>query len=362
MFKTDVTESIRKYLQIVFFICAILYFGSDLLIPIFYGLFIAIVLYPVCKKLEQHHWPKSLAITASLLIVVAGFIILCLLLFYQLNILRKDLPAITSKIQPAFAHLKEWIWFNIGISIDTQDKWWTQLRTNFADNIGGNIQAAITATTNSFITLLLVPIYAVLFLYERHSFVYFLGAIGRKKFKANLHIILRDVIHSYSNFIRGMAIVYFLVGCLNTVGLLALGIPHALLFGMLTAIMTIIPYIGIIISALIPVSIAWLTKDSSWYPIGVIAVFAIVQYLEANIIFPRVVGTRLKISTWATLVAILAGGLLWGLSGMILFIPLLGIFKIMLDYIPEWSSIKFLLEREVPVVISKSITTSDGSV
>lgn len=139
--------------------------------------------------------------------------------------------------------------------------------------------------------------------------------------------------------------VYFIVGLLNTAGLMLLGIPHALLFGMLTAIMTIIPYVGIFLSALIPVCVAWLATDSIWYPVGVVAVFAIVQYLEANVIFPKVVGTRLNISTWAMLVAIISGGLLWGVSGVILFIPFAGILKIIVAYIPEWNSLNILLER-----------------
>lgn len=78
--------------------------------------------------------------------------------------------------------------------------------------------------------------------------------------------------------------------------------------------MTIIPYLGIIISALLPITIAWITKDSIWYPIGVVGVFILVQYLEANVIFPKVVAKQLNISTWATLVAIIAGGILWGMS------------------------------------------------
>lgn len=92
--------------------------------------------------------------------------------------------------------------------------------------------------------------------------------------------------------------------------------------------MTIIPYLGIIISALLPITIAWITKDSIWYPIGVVGVFILVQYLEANVIFPKVVAKQLNISTWATLVAIIAGGILWGMSGMILFIPFLGMLKL----------------------------------
>ncbi len=112
--------------------------------------------------------------------------------------------------------------------------------------------------------------------------------------------------------------------------------------------MTIIPYVGIFLSALLPISVAWITKDSIWYPIGVVGVFAFVQYLEANLIFPKVVAAQLKVSTWATLVAIIAGGLLWGVSGMILFIPFVGILKIVLDYIPSWKPLSILLTREDP--------------
>jgi len=83
-----------------------------------------------------------------------------------------------------------------------------------------------------------------------------------------------------------------------------------------------------------------------WYPVGVVAIFAFVQYLEANVIFPKIVATQLNVSTWATLVAIIAGGILWGVSGMILFIPFIGILKIVLDYIPEARAFKILLERD----------------
>jgi predicted PurR-regulated permease PerM len=141
---------------------------------------------------------------------------------------------------------------------------------------------------------------------------------------------------------------------LNSIGLLALGIPHAILFGMLTAVMTIIPYVGIFISALLPISVAWITKDSVIYPVAVIAIFAFVQYLEANIIFPKVVGTQLNISTWAALVAIIAGGILWGVSGMILFIPFVGILRIVFDRLPTFRVFNVLLAKEAPVSDSQA--------
>jgi len=96
---------------------------------------------------------------------------------------------------------------------------------------------------------------------------------------------------------------------------------------------------------LLPITVAWLTKDSIWFPVGVIGVLAFVQYLEANIIFPKVVGSQLNISTWAVLVAVIAGGMLWGISGMILFIPFVAILKIIFEQFPAGRVFNILLAR-----------------
>ena len=128
-------------------------------------------------------------------------------------------------------------------------------------------------------------------------------------------------------------------------GLLALGVKHAFLFGMLTAIMTIVPYIGIVVSAMLPISVAWITTGTIWTPLGVITVFSIVQYLEANIIFPLIVGAELNVNTWSTLVAVIAGGIIWGVSGMVLFMPFIAVLKIISDHVEEWKPLNVLLSR-----------------
>lgn len=194
--------------------------------------------------------------------------------------------------------------------------------------------------------LFLVPVHAALFLYHRGMFVRFLQRIAGEKYRDKTGVILGEVIHTYFNYVKGMVLVYIIVGILNSIGLLALGIRHAILFGMMTAFMTIIPYVGIFISAALPVSVAFIISDSIWLPLGVVAVFSVVQYLEANVIFPAVVGTQLNVSTWATLVAIIAGGIIWGVSGMILFIPFVAILKIVTDHIKELDWLNILLNRD----------------
>ena len=340
---------LRTSLQLIFFAAILLYFGRTLFVPLCYGLLIAIVLYPVCRWLEHRGWPRSLSITAGLLVVVLLFVVLVSLLIVQLNTFREDLPELLAKIKPSIEQLQQWVASRFGITIAAQEQWWQQTTQNVGNNAGSIAQTTISAISGALFTLFLVPVYAALFLYNREVFVKYLAKITGKQYTNQLQDILHKVIHTYFHFVKGMILVYLLVGILNSIGLLALGIKHAILFGMLTAVMTIIPYIGIFISALLPISVAWITKDSIWYPIGVAGVFAFVQYLEANVTFPRIVATQLNVSTLATLVAIIAGGILWGVSGMILFIPFVGILKIIFDHTPEGNAWNILLERDNPV-------------
>ncbi|WP_241237883.1 AI-2E family transporter [Pseudoflavitalea rhizosphaerae] len=334
-----------QYLIIAISILVVVYFGRSLLVPMSYGLLIAMVLYPVCFRLEKRGWPRSVAIAFGLTIVILIFLALIGLLVLQASYFLKDAQDLMDKLKPALNQLQHSTEASFHLPQASDNDWWQQLTDTLNMAAKNMAERLVSSGSQTGLSVFLVPVFAALFLYNRHNFVEFLRSIISPKYKEKLPQILNEVIHTYYDFIRGMIKVYIIVGILNSIGLLALGIRHAILFGMLTAIMTIIPYVGIIVSALLPISVALLTKDSIWYPIGVVGVFAFVQYLEANVIFPRMVAFQLKVSTWATLVAILAGGLLWGISGMILFIPFIGITKLVLDYIPEWEPLKILIRR-----------------
>ncbi|HAO47342.1 MAG TPA: AI-2E family transporter [Chitinophagaceae bacterium] len=326
-------------------ILLLLYSGQTLFVPLFYGLFIAIVLYPVCRWLEKHGFSKSMAIGTGLLLVLLLFAVLIWIIFLQFNAFMSDWPELKAKLQPALNDGQQWLETNFNLSIASQNEWWQKTSGNLSANSTGMLEGFFSKTASGLFALFIIPVFAALFLYNRRDFVSFLEKLFGDDHKERLHHILHQTIGTYFHFIKGMVIVYLLVGILNSIGLLVLGIRHAILFGFLTAIMTIIPYVGITISALLPITIAWITKDSIWYPLGVVGVFVLVQYLEANVIFPRVVATQLNISTWATLVAIIAGGILWGVSGMILFIPFLGMLKLVTDNVPEWEALNILIRR-----------------
>ena len=301
------------------------------------------VMYPVCKWLEKKLWPRSLAVTVCLLVVSILMAGLVALLVWQIKVLSDESGLIVQKLKEVFIQVQEWLKTTFGADLSEDGGWATELPGKMA----GMLQSIVNTTLNGLFMLFLIPVFTALFLFHRQVFVKYLQITVGAKHRKEFDLVLRETIHTYFSYIKGMIMVYLIVGILNSIGLFFLGIEHALLFGMLCAVMTIIPYVGIFVSALLPISIAWINTDSIWYPLGVIAVFSFVQYLEANVIFPKVVGTQLNLSTWATLVAILAGGILWGVSGMILFIPFVAILKIISDNVEEWKPLSLLLSRKV---------------
>jgi predicted PurR-regulated permease PerM len=195
----------------------------------------------------------------------------------------------------------------------------------------------------SAVALILVPVYSVLILYHRHHWVKVLYRLFPSERNENTKHILVLTIQAYFNFIKGMGIVYVVVGILNSVGLLLLGVPHPFLFGFTASVLTFIPYVGILIGSLLPMALAWTTYNSVWYAVGVAGVFIVVQYLEANVIFPVAVSNRLNVNTLVVLVAIFAGGVLWGVAGMILFVPFVGIVKLIADHNYRLKTLSMLL-------------------
>jgi predicted PurR-regulated permease PerM len=339
---TSPTTPALKYLQVIFFTAVILYFGKTLFIPLFFGLLIAIVMYPISRWFEKHNWSRTAAITACLLIVTILIAALVALLVWQLRIFSKDAPAIMEKLGGLLGQFQAWMTENMGATTDTKNTW----NEKFTGALGGILTSTFQTTVNTLFILFLTPVFTALFMYHRKILVQYLKLVTPVSYQQQLDIILQQTIHTYFNYIKGMVLVYLIVGILNSIGLFALGVDHAILFGMICAIMTIIPYVGIFISALLPISVVWLETGNFWYPLGVVAIFGFVQYLEANVIFPTVVGTQLHVSTLAMLVAIIAGGIIWGVAGMILFIPFVAILKIISDNIEGWRPVNLLLSRK----------------
>ncbi len=332
-----------KLLQYTVLVCVLLYFGRPLLVPLSFALLISFVLYPICQWLESRKFPRWLAILLCLLLVLVLFSGLAWLLISQMGRFGQEWPAIQEKLIKTWHNLSQYMEQRLGITNLQQTQWIESMAADVASSALNMVQGVVYTSAVSLVLVVLIPLYSALILYYREQLATALFSMFPKSDTPTIRAILAETITTYYNFIKGMVIVYFIVGTLNSLGLYLLGIPHAVFFGVVASILTFIPYVGITIGAILPMAVAWITYDSLLYPLGVIIVFSVVQYLEANLIFPWAVSYRLQVNMLFTLLAIVAGGILWGASGMILFIPFLAIVKLIADKHEELRPVSLLL-------------------
>jgi predicted PurR-regulated permease PerM len=336
-------ESKSQYLSIMKYTLygsLILYLGRDLFIPLSFAALISFILYPICAWLERKKIGRASAIFISLLLLLLLTSIVFFLLAQQFTLFLNEWPTIRLKMSDLVTEVTRSLVNYYSITEAQQEKWIQELAGRVINFMVDGLPSVIGASIYSSALLIMVPIFAALILYYRYRLVEIIFYLFPQEKKEELRNLLSLTIGAYYNFIKGMAIVYLTVGILNSIGLLVIGVPHAIFFGFVAAVLTFIPYIGIMVGSLLPIAMAWITFNSVWYPLAVILVFTIVQYLEANLIFPLAVSNRLNINTLATLVAIVAGGIIWGVSGMILFVPFAGILKLISDRHPKmkiWS-------------------------
>lgn len=332
-----------EILLYIVLISVILYFGKTLFIPLSFSLLISFILYPICKWIEAKGISQSISLSIALFFVTLFFAVLIYLLIIQITAFSNEWEPFKMKLIETVNQLSTFLADQFGISTEKQLDYLKNSINNSGSQTLSILKNAAYSFSESLFFLLIIPVFSALILYHRKLLANVLYHIFPADKKETIHEILIETIHAYYNFIKGMLVVYLIVGVLNSIGLAIVGVPHPFLFGFIASILTFIPYVGIIISSLLPIAVSWITFNSIWYPIGVIVVFSIVQILEAYVIFPFAVGNRLKINTLVIIIMITIGGILWGAAGMILFIPFISIIKLIADRTESLKTLSILL-------------------
>lgn len=327
-------------------LCILLYFGKTLFIPLSFALLVSFILYPICKWLEKKGINKALSVFISISIITLVLGTIIYLLFLQLSGFLDEWDVLKIKFSESLLELFDFLEKKFGFNSDDLSKLPEKLFSSSQSQIFSIFINTSYSISISTFYMIIIPVFSALILYYRRMLANALYSLFPSDKKETVREILTETIHIYHNFIKGMLLVYLIVGILNGIGLAIIGISHPFLFGFIASILTFIPYVGILISSLIPISIAWITYNSIWYPIAVILVFTVVQLLEAYVIFPFVVGNRLKINALSIIVVVVLGGILWGAAGMILFIPFISILKLIADRTESLKTLSILLDSE----------------
>lgn len=336
-------DSFLKWLLILLVGSIFLYLGKILFMPLAFALLISLILYPVCKWLERHRFSKVAAIILSLSIIILLVAAILVVFVNQALQFANMWPEFVNKLRGLMDEIRVYLTDVVNIQPQKQEEWIQSITNDLPASVLNILQGTLIASSVSLVLILLIPLYTGLMLYHRKMLLSALLKLFPDYKSDEVAELISHAVLTFYNFIKGMMLVYLSVGILNSIGLALLGVPNPVFFGFIASILTFIPYIGITIGAIIPATIAWIQYDSFLYPLGVIAVFTVVQILEAHVIFPMAVGNRLHINTLVTLIVIIAGGIIWGVAGMILFIPFVAILKLIADKAEGMEAVSILL-------------------
>lgn len=334
------------YMLISLLVITGLVVARELLIPLSLGILLAFLLMPMSRALEGKGVPKSIAILISILVMLVGLGGLVVFLSAQFLSFSEEIPLLRESLETKFTVIQHYISENFNVSEQRQIDWLEEQLAS-AISSSGQIFGDFFSATGSFLAAAaLIPIYIFFFIYYRHKILTFVKLIT----PAEKHEWVTHVMHSTSRvsqkYLTGLLIDITILAILNSIGFKLLGIQHAMLLGVVAAILNIIPYIGVMIGSVFPIAMALLTHDNIWVAAGALGVCVAVQFLDNNFITPNIVGSAVSINPFATIIALLIGGMIWGVAGMMLFIPFLGMLKVVMDNIESLKPLGYLIGEE----------------
>jgi predicted PurR-regulated permease PerM len=150
--------------------------------------------------------------------------------------------------------------------------------------------------------------------------------------------------HLTKRYMLGQGLVILILGLLIGSGLWLIGVPYPFFWGFLAGFLEIIPYLGTSIGGILPVFYMLMVADNFWQPLAVIGLYIVVQQIEGNFISPNVMGTSIKINPFFIILGLFLGGVMWGISGMILAMPILAISKEIFRSIDILAPLSYLME------------------
>lgn len=213
-------------------------------------------------------------------------------------------------------------------------------------SIAGPVVQGVSRLMDAFGDTLLALVYIFCLLHYRDKFWEFLLRLFPTEEHVKVARIVNDTSEVARKYLWGRLILILILAVLYGIGFIIIGLQNALFLALIAAIFTFVPYIGPLIGFVFPLLVALASQNVLTLVLGVLAVYLVAQFVESYILEPMIVGSEVNLNPFFTILAIVVGGLLWGVPGMILGIPILGIVRIVLENIEPLQPYAFLLGEQ----------------
>jgi len=332
----------------LYVLISMLSIGQGIIVPLIFSIILAILLQPVVDFFVRIGLNKIVAIIIAILLSIVVIAAFAALIFSQASRFSETWPAMVEKFSIILNQSIGSVSGYFDISQQSIHAWISKTKAELLDNSGTAIGQTIKTVGSSLVVIFLVPVYIFLMLYYKPLLIDFIHQLFGKDNKSMVGEVISQTKTVVQRYLVGLVIEVLIIAALEIAALLILGIEYAILLGVIGALLNLIPYIGGLIAVALPMMVALATKDSAWYAVYVLAIYYFIQIIDNNYIVPKIVASKVKINALFSIIAVIAGNALWGVSGMFLSIPLLAIVKLIFDHIEPMKPWGFLLGDTMP--------------
>ncbi|MEO5777470.1 MAG: AI-2E family transporter [Flavobacterium sp.] len=326
-----------------------LFFGQEIICPILLALLFAIMLRPIVSFLiRKLHFPHFIAVIFAIIL----FVLLFLGVFYFLSIQISDMTNDWGKIKHNFyyhlEHFQQMIRENFNLSKREQNEIITNATSDSMSSGKKIVGTTLNSAADILLNITLIPIYTFLFLLYQNHFVTFLCKLVKPESHKKLREVLSQIKIAVQSYITGLLFEMIAVSLLTTIGLYLIGCEYFILLGIITGILNLVPYIGILFAGALSIVISLSGSTDLTIALGVIGVNLVVQLIDNNILVPMFVNSKVQINALVSIVGIIIGNVLGGITGMFLAIPIIAILKVIFDRIDTLEPWGYLLGDDIP--------------
>lgn len=346
------TKTLRKTNSILIFgaiIIAALHYGSSLLIPLTFAVFFSTLIYPFVNWFEQSTGAgKTVSSFVGTFVVFVGVGLLIFFFVQQLGVFLKDIIESKEQIINYFEELQKKMADISGFSLAQQKQVLEDSIMDILNVTQSYISGVLAKITSILLNFLLVLILMFLVLLNREKFEKFLMMYVRNDSQKETQEVIgktRKVAHRY---LWGRIQVMTILSVMYLILFTSYDLRHTGLLILFGALITIIPYIGPFISGTVPILFLIIFGGSMPEIISFTILIAIIQLIESYVLEPLIIGSEVEQSPFFIILAILFGGIIWGPAGLILFVPIFSIIKIVFDHTRGMEPVGYLMGYDRP--------------
>ena len=247
----------------------------------------------------------------------------------------QDIPSIKQHINEHFISLQNWVKERLHISFQEQNEYLNQQADKLKETGTGYISHTFFSITEAVMLLILMPIYTFLLLFYKDHIRKFLFAVFNQEHATGIKNVITKTKLMIRSYMVGLLIEMGIVATADSTGLVLLGVKYAIFFGVLAAVLNLIPYIGMFTATLFTVLVSLTTTDNTSNIVWIVVIFYSIHIVDVNVLMPKIVASRLRINALISILGVVIGGTLTGISGLFLSIPAIAFIKIVCDEVEE---------------------------